>query len=108
MKFPNVEVQPHWLSALEAAAEVLPNCRWVCTAVSLDNEPETEQEIRKAITQAIAPFNIVDSWLFQKADIILSTEKKSKRLPYCLAWAHDRAMPGNAKDRVQCLDLKQT
>lgn len=84
MKFPNVEVQLHWLETLEAATEALPNCRWVCTAVSLDNEPETEHEIRKAIMQAIAPFNSVDSWLLHNADIILSTQKKAK--DYRTAW----------------------
>ena len=56
MIFPNVKVQPHWLKTLEAAAEVLPNCRWLCTALVLGIEPETEQEIREAIAQAIAPF----------------------------------------------------
>ena len=82
--FPNVKVQPHWLETLEAAAEILPNCRWVCTAVSLGNEPETEQEIRKAIGQAIAPSDFVNSWLFHEADIMLSTEKKKK--DYRIAW----------------------
>ena len=63
MIFPNIKVQPHWLKTLEAAAEVLPNCRWVCSAVDLCIEPKTEQEIREAIAQAIAPFNTVNSWL---------------------------------------------
>ena len=84
MIFPNVKVQPHWLKTLEAAAEVLPNCRWVCTAVSLDNEPETEQEIRKAIAQAIAPFNVVDSWLFCERGIDLATDTEAKE--YRIAW----------------------
>ena len=84
MIFPNVKVQQHWLETLEAAAQVLPDCRWVCTAVSLDNEPETEQEIRKAIMQAIAPFNLVDSWLIGERGIILSTQKKA--IEYRTAW----------------------
>lgn len=60
---PNVKVQPHWLKTLEAAVEILPNCRWLCTAVVLGIEPKTEQEIREAIACAIAPFHIVNSWL---------------------------------------------
>ena len=83
MIFPNVKVQPHWLKTLEAAAEVLPNCRWVCTAISLDNEPETEQEIRKAIAQAIAPFSIVNSWLILETGIDL-TDREAKE--YRIAW----------------------
>ena len=79
MIFPNVKVQPHWLETLEAAAEVLPNCRWLCTAVDLGIEPETEQEIRKAIAQAIAPFDIVDSWLIRETGVDpLATKKKRK------------------------------
>lgn len=85
MIFPNVEVQPHWLETLEAAAEALPRCPWVCTAVSLDNEPETEHEIRKAIMQAIAPFNSVDSWLIRETGIDpIATEKEVKE--YRIAW----------------------
>ena len=89
MIFPNVKVQPHWLKTLEAAAEILPNCRWVCTAVSLDNEPETEQEIRKAIAQAIAPFNVVDSWLFCERGHRPCYRHRSKRVPNSLAQPHD-------------------
>ena len=80
MIFPNVKVQPHWLKTLEAAAEILPNCRWLCTALVLGIEPETEQEIREAIAQAIAPFNIVDSWLIYETGI----EKEAKE--YRIAW----------------------
>ena len=85
MIFPNVKVQPHWLKTLEAAAEVLPNYRWLCVAFHLDIKPETEQEIREAIEQAIAPFNIVDSWLIREtgADPI-ATSKKAKE--YRIAW----------------------
>ena len=80
MIFPNVKVQPHWLKTLEAAAEVLPNCRWVCSAVDLGIKPETEKEICEAIAQAIAPFNIVDSWLIYETGI----EKEAKE--YRIAW----------------------
>ena len=62
MIFPNIKVQPHWLKTLEAAAEVLPNCRWVCSAVDLCIEPKTEQEIREAIAQAITPTAVVSNW----------------------------------------------
>ena len=80
MIFPNVKVQPHWLETLEAAAEILPNCRWLCTALVLGIEPETEQEIREAIACAIAPFNTVDSWLIYETGI----EKEAKE--YRTAW----------------------
>ena len=83
MIFPNVKVQPHWLETLEAAAEVLPNCRWLCTAVVLGIEPETEQEIREAIAQAIAPFNTVDSWLVYETGIDLT---KGEAKEYRIAW----------------------
>ena len=84
MIFPNVKVQPHWLKTLEAAAEVLPNCRWVCAAVSLCIEPKTEQEICEAISRAIAPYNIVDSWLICETDIGFTANKGSKE--YRKAW----------------------
>ena len=84
MIFPNVKVQPHWLKTLEAAAEVLPNCRWVCSAVDLCIEPKTEQEIREAIAQAIAPFNIVNSWLICETGTGFTANKESKE--YRTAW----------------------
>ena len=85
MIFPNVKVQPHWLEILEAAVEVLPNCRWLCSAVDLGIRPETEKEICEAIAQAIAPFNTVNSWLICEtgADPI-ATKKKAKE--YRTAW----------------------
>ena len=85
MIFPNVKVQPYWLKTLEAAAEILPNCRWLCVAFVLGIEPETEQEIREAIACAIAPFNTVNSWLIREtgADPI-ATSKKAKE--YRIAW----------------------
>ena len=83
MIFPNVKVQPHWLKTLEAAAEILPNCRWLCVAFDLDIEPETEQEVCEAIAHAIAPSNIVDSWLVHETGIDL-TRKEAKE--YRIAW----------------------
>ena len=84
MIFPNVNVQPHWLETLEAAAEILPNCRWVCRAVSFDNKPGTiGHEIREAIVHAIAPFNIVDSWLIRETGIDLT---KTEAKEYRTAW----------------------
>ena len=84
MIFPNVKVQPYWLKTLEAAAEVLPNCRWLCVAFHLDIEPETELEIREAIEQAIAPFNIVDSWLICETGIGFTAKGEAKE--YRIAW----------------------
>ncbi len=84
MIFPNIKVQPYWLKTLEAAAEVLPNCRWVCSAVDLGIEPKTEQEIREAIAQAIAPFNIVNSWIICETGTGFTANKESKE--YRKAW----------------------
>ena len=83
MIFPNVKVQPHWLKTFEAAAEILPNCRWLCTALVLGIEPETEQEIREAIACAIAPFSIVNSWLTLETGIDLT---KGEAKEYRIAW----------------------
>ena len=85
MIFPNIKVQPHWLETLEAAAEVLPNCRWLCSAVSAGTGTGTaRQEIRKAIAHAIAPFNIVDSWLICEMGTGFTANKGSKE--YRIAW----------------------
>ena len=84
MIFPNIKVQPHWLKTLEDAVEILPHCLWVCSAVSLGTEPETGQEIRKAIVQAIAPANFVSSWIFLETGATLSSGKESKE--YRIAW----------------------
>lgn len=75
MIFPNVKVQPHWLAALERAAEVMPNCRWVCVAVDSGVEPEIEKEIREAIREAIQPYVIVNSWYFNEAGPKLQNPK---------------------------------
>ena len=84
MNFPNVKVQPHWLKTLEAAAEVLPHYLWVCRAVSLGTEPETEQEIHKAIVQAIAPFTTVNSWLISESGSAFATRAEAQK--YRKAW----------------------
>ena len=84
MIFPNVKVQPHWLETLEAAAEALPHYRWLCIAIDLGIKPETEQEICEAIAQAIAPFNVVDSWLIRETGVELATREEAKE--YRIAW----------------------
>ena len=84
MIFPNVKVQPHWLATLERAAEVVHNVRWVCHALDNGVEPRIEEEVRTAISEAIAPFTIVDSWLFYETGIDLATRKESKE--YRTAW----------------------
>ena len=84
MIFPNVKVQPHWLKILEAAAEVLPNHHRLCLAFDLDIEPETGQEIREAIAQAIAPFNTVNSWITCETGTGFVTSEESKE--YRTAW----------------------
>lgn len=86
MKFPNVKVQPHWLATLERAAEVVHNCRWVCSALALVNgvEPRIEEEVRTAISEAIAPFTIVDSWLICETGTDFTTRAEAKK--YRKAW----------------------
>ena len=84
MIFPNVKVQPHWLATLERAVEMLPNVRWLCTAIVLGIEPETEQEIREAIACAIAPFNTVNSWITCETGTGFTANKESKE--YRIAW----------------------
>lgn len=81
MKFPNVKVQPHWLAALERAAEVMPNCRWVCVAIASDVQPEIEKEIRSEITLVIAPAVTVNSWYFKETGSELQNSKD-----YRIAW----------------------
>ena len=62
MKFPNIEVQPHWLATLERALEVMPCYRWVCSALDNGVEPKIELEVMAAISKAIAPTAVVSSW----------------------------------------------
>jgi hypothetical protein len=75
MNFPNVKVQPHWLATLQRAAAVMPNCRWVCAAVDNGVEPDTEKEICEAISEAIQPWIIVNTWYFHETDTQLLNSK---------------------------------
>ena len=84
MIFPNVEVQPHWLATLERAAVVMPNCRWVCSALDIGVEMEIEGEVRSAISEAIAPFGTVNSWLVREMGIDLATKAEAQE--YRTAW----------------------
>ena len=62
MIFPNVKVQPHWLTTLERATVVMPNCRWVCSALDNGIEPKIELEVMAAISKAITPTAVVSNW----------------------------------------------
>lgn len=84
MKFPNVKVQPHWLATLEFAAEVLPNCHWVCSALDNGVEPKIEEEVRAAISEAIAPFTFVNSWLVYETGAVFATRAEAQK--YRKAW----------------------
>ena len=84
MNFPNVKVQPHWLVTLERAAEVMPNCRWVCSAVDNGVEPSIEEEVRTAISKAIAPFTLVNSWLISETGVAFATRAEAQK--YRKAW----------------------
>lgn len=66
MKFPNIEVQPHWLATLERAAEMMPNVRWVCTALDNGVEPKIKMEVMAAISKAISPNILVNSWYYRE------------------------------------------
>lgn len=84
MKFPDVKVQPHWLATLERAAEVLPNCHWVCRALDNGVEPRIEEEAREAIAKAIDPFGTVTCWLDCKLGIELAVGAEAQE--YRKAW----------------------
>ena len=84
MKFPNIEVQPHWLETLERAAEVMPNCRWVCSALDNGVEPKIEMEVIAAISKAISPSMLVNTWYYRETGTELATKKKAK--DYRTAW----------------------
>ena len=84
MIFPNIEVQPHWLATLKRAAMMMPNCRWVCSALDIGVVPKIEGEVRSAISEAIAPFSTVNSWLICKVDIDLATKAEAQE--YRIAW----------------------
>lgn len=84
MIFPNVEVQPHWLATLERALEVMPNIHWICCALDNGVEPEIEKEVIAAISEAIAPFSTVRSWLFREVGKHLATREVARE--YRKAW----------------------
>ena len=84
MNFPNVKVQPHWLATLERATGVLPNVRWVCSALDNDVEPRIEEEVRTAISEAIAPFTLVNSWLISETGVAFATRAEAQK--YRKAW----------------------
>ena len=81
MKFPNIEVQPHWLATLEHAVEVMPHVRWVCTALDCRIEPKTEMEVIAAISKAISPSTLVNTWYYRETG---SHIQKSQE--YRIAW----------------------
>jgi hypothetical protein len=74
----------HWLATLERAAEVLPNIHWVCCALDNGVEPEIEKEVIAAISEAIAPFSTVRSWLFREVGKDLVTREVARE--YRKAW----------------------
>jgi hypothetical protein len=84
MIFPNVKVQPHWLATLERAAEVMPIYHWVCSAVVNGTEPQIEEEVRTAISEAIAPFTFVNSWLVREVGKEFTTRAEEQK--YRKAW----------------------
>lgn len=90
MTFPSVKVQPHWLAALERAAEVMPNCRWVCVAVDNGVEPEIEKEICEAIHEAIEPCLIVNTWYFHETgvQILNSNDYRIEWIKHMIAQCH--------------------
>ena len=84
MNFPNVKVQPHWLATLERAAVVMPNCRWVCSALDNGIEPKIELEVMAAISKAIAPFTLVNPWLISETGVAFATRAEAQK--YRKAW----------------------
>ena len=84
MIFPNVEVQPYWLATLERAVEMLPNVRWVCSALDNSVEPRIEEEVRTAISEAIAPFTFVNSWLVYETGAVFTTRAEAQK--YRIEW----------------------
>ena len=91
MIFPNVKVQPHWLATLERAAEVMPNYHWVCSALDIGVEPEIEEEVRTAISKAIAPFGTVKSWLIREVGRGIAIEEVAQG--YRKAWLNHMIEP---------------
>ena len=84
MIFSNVKVQPHWLATLERAVEMLPNVRWVCSALDNNVEPRIEEEVRTAISRSIAPFTLVNPWLISETGVAFATRAEAQR--YRKAW----------------------
>ena len=84
MIFPNVKVQPHWLASLERATEVLPIHRWLCSALDNGVEPRIEEEVRTAISKAIAPFTLVNPWLISETGVAFATRAEAQK--YRKAW----------------------
>ena len=81
MKFPNIEVQPHWLATLERALEVMPCYRWVCSALDNGVEPKIEMEVIAAISKAISPSTLVTSWYYRETGSDLHSSND-----YRIAW----------------------
>lgn len=81
MNFPNVKIQPHWLATLERAAEVMPNVRWVCNALDNGVEPKIEMEVIAAISKAISPSTLVNTWYYRETGSNLQASKE-----YRIAW----------------------
>ena len=79
MIFPNVKVQSHWLATLERAVEILPNVRWICSALDNGVEPRIEEEVRTAISRAIAPFTLVNSWLISETGVAFATRAEAQK-----------------------------
>ena len=66
MIFPNVKVQPHWLATLKRAVMMMPNCRWVCSALDIGVMPKIEEEVIAAISKAISPSTLVNTWYYRE------------------------------------------
>ena len=81
MKFPNIEVQPHWLATLERALEVMPCYRWVCSALDNGVEPKIEMEVIAAISKAISPSTLVNTWYYRETGSHLQVSQE-----YRIAW----------------------
>ena len=94
MNFPNIEVQPHWLATLERAVKVMPDCPWVCGAVSRNVEPEIERDICNAIHEAIHPWDFVNNWHFHETNMQLPNYAD-----YRIAWLNHMI--------EQCLEMQQ-
>lgn len=94
MKFPNIEVQPHWLATLERAVKAMPCRLWVCTALDNGVEPKIEKEVIAAISKAISPNMLVNSWYYRETG---SHIQKSQE--YRIAWLNHMI--------EQCLEMQQ-